>query len=428
MKKINFLIFVILFYFSEIHANYGKPTICLNMIVKNESRVIKRCLASVKPIIDCWAIIDTGSTDGTQEIIKEYMKDIEGELQEDKWVNFEYNRNRALQLAENKADYILFMDAHDELIYSKDFVKPILDKDFYFFEMKYGGSKFYRVNIVKSNLNWKWIGVLHEYIHSPRARTSDIIKGIINLVKIEGCRSQDPDKYKKDAEVLEKALLEEPNNDRYVFYLAQSYRDSEQNELAIKNYEKRVLMGGWDEEVYISLYQIARLQEGLDMDPKIFTQSYYKAFSFRPTRIEPLFRLANYYRRNKEYHLGYTISKLAIERAKTNDMLFVDEWMYDYGLLLELSICAYWIEKYSECINISKNILNKKDLPQNVYSCVENNLKWANSKFLEKQYQENQSLQNRSKHDGDDNMEDKNENLSNYKLKKQKILFFSNYS
>ncbi len=426
MKKFSFLtFFVLLFFIFKVETSFAKQTICLNMIVKNESKVIKRCLESVKPLIDYWVIVDTGSTDGTQGIIKEFMKEIPGILEEDEWVNFEYNRNRALKFAKDKADYLLFMDAHDELGYSKDFVKPYLDKDFYYFEMKYGGSKFYRVNVIKSALDWEWQGVLHEYVHSPMAQTSDIFEGIINLVKIEGCRSQDPQKYQKDTEILEKALLAEPNNERYVFYLAQSYRDSLENELAIKNYEKRVSMRGWDQEVFISLYQIAKLQEILEMDPKIFIESYYKAYCFRPTRIEPLYHLANYYRRNEEYYLGYTICKLALHQQKSDDMLFVNEWMYEYGILLELSICAYWVEKYSECMSISEKLLNTEDLPENVYSCLENNLKWAKSKLSEVPFEDNGNSKSKLKKGY--NIENKEKDCSRYKRKK-KIIFFSNYS
>ena len=54
--------------------------ICLNMIVKNEAHVIRRGLDTVKPFIHHWVIVDTGSTDGTQEIIREHLKDIPGEL------------------------------------------------------------------------------------------------------------------------------------------------------------------------------------------------------------------------------------------------------------------------------------------------------------------------------------------------------------
>ena len=62
-------------------------TICLNMIVKNESKIIKRLFDSVYKIIDYWVIVDTGSTDETKEIIINYFKEknIPGELHEDKY-------------------------------------------------------------------------------------------------------------------------------------------------------------------------------------------------------------------------------------------------------------------------------------------------------------------------------------------------------
>lgn len=72
--------------------------ICLSMIVKNEAPVIRRCLDSVKPVIDHWIIVDTGSTDGTQDIIRAAMADIPGTLVERPWVDFAYNRTEALDL------------------------------------------------------------------------------------------------------------------------------------------------------------------------------------------------------------------------------------------------------------------------------------------------------------------------------------------
>src|SRR5580692_7710276 len=127
----SFLLFILLIVSHVcIEAKESKrPTVCLNMIVKNESKVICRCLESVKPLIDYWVIVDTGSKDGTQEIIKKFMKDIPGELHECPWVNFAHNRNEALSLAKKKADYLLFIDADDKLEIASDFKRPKLDKD-----------------------------------------------------------------------------------------------------------------------------------------------------------------------------------------------------------------------------------------------------------------------------------------------------------
>ena len=94
--------------------------ICLNMIVKNEARVIRRCLDSVRPIIDRWIIVDTGSTDGTQDIIREHLRDLPGELHERTWRDFAYNRSEALDLARGQCDYTLIIDADDSLEISCD--------------------------------------------------------------------------------------------------------------------------------------------------------------------------------------------------------------------------------------------------------------------------------------------------------------------
>ena len=52
------------------------PTICLNMIVKNETQIIQRLLESVLPIIDCYLICDTGSTDNTIELIDNFVRSL----------------------------------------------------------------------------------------------------------------------------------------------------------------------------------------------------------------------------------------------------------------------------------------------------------------------------------------------------------------
>jgi len=86
------------------------------MIVKNENGPhLLRCLDSVRPFITSWAIVDTGSTDGTQSQIRRYMADIPGQLIEREWVyDFAHSRNQALQLArESGARLAMNIDADD---------------------------------------------------------------------------------------------------------------------------------------------------------------------------------------------------------------------------------------------------------------------------------------------------------------------------
>jgi len=354
-----------------------KAKICLNMIVKNESQVIRRSLESAKPLIDYWVIVDTGSTDGTQEIIKEFMKEIPGELHERPWVNFAHNRNEALSLAKDKADYLLFIDADDKFEISPNFSMPALDQDAYYITIKYSNLNYDRIQLIKSSVDWKWGGVLHEALASAQAKSWGHLDGISMIIIGGGDRSCDPKKFEKDAQILEAALKEEPDNARYQFYLAQSYRDAGMPELALKNYEKRVALGGWDQEVFWSLYQIALLQETLSKPEENICKSYAKAFHYRPTRAEPLYRLCNYYRRKENYLMGYLVAQFALKIKPSKDPLFVEAWIYDYAILLEYSICAYWIGRYEESHKACNQLISNQELPPNVRSCVERNLSFV---------------------------------------------------
>ena len=135
-------------------------TICLNMIVKNEAHTIRRCLASVRPFIDTWVIVDTGSTDGTQQVILDALADLKGEMFERKWLDFGSNRSEAIGLARGRADYLLVIDADEVMTVADGFTLPPLDRDAYevMHRIKQDGPTFQLVSVFATHLPWRYDG------------------------------------------------------------------------------------------------------------------------------------------------------------------------------------------------------------------------------------------------------------------------------
>jgi glycosyltransferase involved in cell wall biosynthesis len=352
----------------------ARATICLNMIVKNEAHCIERCLKSVRPFVDSWVIVDTGSTDGTQQLVRSTFTDLPGELHERPWKDFAHNRNEALALAKGKADYILIIDADDYLTYPEGYQLPELVADQYLLEIVHGGLKYNRPQLIRNCHDWKWHGVLHEYLAADTAKTCQLLTGLTMQFGGDGARSCDPDKRKKDIAVLLKGLEEEPTNSRYVFYLAQTYKEANEPELALEWYRKRVAMGGAPQEVWISLLQIGRMEEKLG---RPCVASYWDAYQYLPSRAEPLFYIASWYSQHeKQPAQSYLLTKAALALGQPDDIQFAEQWIYDWGLQLEYSIGAYYSGYFEEAYQSSIKLLGRTDLPERVRQSVQTNLTW----------------------------------------------------
>ena len=359
------------------------------MIVKNESKIITECLNSIVDHLDYWVICDTGSTDGTQDIIKSFFKerDIPGELHEDKWVDFAYNRTLAFKRAKCKADYSFVIDADDRLI--GDLILPEGDYTDLRIKITLGNLDYYRPQIFKNNLDWKYIGVVHEY---PCLLDSNIPTktGVINNCFIEagtfGDRSiNGSNKFDRDIKLLLKGLEEEPDNSRYHFYLAQSYKDNGDNNNAIKYYKKRVELGGWSEEVYYSLYMIGvcKHRSGLDFENEIL-YDYLKAYNYRKNRLEALYEIIKYYRINEKYREGYAYGMLGIKNSYPKDCLFVVKDIHTYKFIDELSICAYWVGDHKLALELNNKILNLDCLNQTNIDRIQKNYNFSRLELMKK--------------------------------------------
>lgn len=359
--------------------------ICLSMIVKNEAKVIVRCLDSVARFIHRWCIVDTGSTDGTQGIIREHMSKlgIPGELFERPWVDFGRNRSDALTLARinfgGKCRHILVIDA-DEVL---ELVPPFTDLpelanwEVYNIETKLGDLSYERPQIFSIEPPFRYVGVRHEYLELDEPFRQMKLQQVINRPKADGARSSDPDKYASDATALELERQRDPKNTRTVFYLAQSYRDAGFYDQAAAMYELRASMGGWDEEVYQSLYEAGRAHETSGHSSGEVVRSYLAAYNARPTRAEPLCALARFYRGRHMWAPAFLFAQQAKKLPRPADRLFVDDSVYDWRARDEFAIAAFYVGRFAESRTASARLLGNKALPTAEYCRVRENHRLA---------------------------------------------------
>jgi hypothetical protein len=365
------------------------PKMCLNMIVKNEAHIIIETLNNIYKRIDYWVICDTGSTDGTQELIKNFFKEkkINGELFEHKWENFGHNRSLAFKEAYKKSEYIWVIDADDLIV--GDLVLPNnMDKDMYL--LKYGGLNlcYPRSQIFNNKLKWVYRGVLHEFAKCTNNKiiTSETIEGkyFIDSRRL-GDRNKDPQKYLKDALTLIKAIENKIDPDletRYVFYVGQSYRDCNDYDNSIKYYKKRTEMGGWTEEIYVSYMEIGNALVNKKADKKEIIDAFTSGYKTLPLRAECLYFLSTYYIQLKDYINAYKTCKIASKiKNPTNLLLFIktDIHLYKskellyiiYCILQELKININTLNLNDETIQKEKEILysfltTNDNVPENI--------------------------------------------------------------
>lgn len=346
-------------------------TLCLNMIVKNESSIILRLLESVEPFIDSFCICDTGSTDNTIELIQTFFKNanIQGKIVQEPFRDFGYNRSFALNecIDVHNSDYILLLDADMKFQYKfqnlspKDF-KSKLVNDAYFVSQGNDSLNYQNVRIIKNRRGFSYWGVTHEYVKSPEncvMGSFNVDELFINDIGDGGCKD---DKVERDIRLLTNGLIDSPNNDRYTFYLANSYRDQGNYEQAIKFYKKRIEIGGWVEEVWYSHYSIGKCYQKMgQISQSIF--HWLEAYNRHPKRIENLYEIISHYRQLCDYNLAYKFFVIADNERKKHtarNYLFTQMDVYNFKIDYELSIIGYYFnsEHYDlkqTCMKIIKN-------------------------------------------------------------------------
>ena len=351
------------------------PTLCLNMIVKNESKIITRLLDSVSGIIDSYCICDTGSTDNTVELITKYFeeKNITGKIVSEPFKNFAHNRNVSLEHCQGLSDYVIFLDA-DMVLKVNKFEKSMLSEaDSFSILQGTDDFLYHNMRIVKNNGKYGYHGVTHEYINTPPDNKNINIEKDVLFIHDIGDGGAKSDKFERDVALLIKGIEDEPNSERYHFYLANTYFDSWKHDEAIDYYKKRIKLGGWEQEVWYSHFRIGHTYKRMGkMSEAIF--SWLDAYNCFPDRIENLYEIINYYRDIGKCKLAlafYNLAKGILDKKlKWHEYLFLQNDVYTYKLEYEYSIfsCYNGIKNINSQVVTVLNNTNDGNISNNVLS------------------------------------------------------------
>lgn len=250
------------------------------MLVKDEAAMLPRTLPAVIPLIDHWTIVDTGSTDGTQEMVEKLLSDIPGVLHEREWVNFGHNRSELLALAKGSADWLLTLDADMEIefhpglpVWLGQDLSPHTDA--WWVQIKDSGDQWWLPWLVRGHLDWWYEGVSHAGLCPYRGRRKLI--GLTCHHLREGGRGRT--RFEDDLELLREGC--EAGEPRAVFYTAQTLRFLGRWQEAVALYDLRASMEGtFEEEAWYAQYQAAKIRSDVD--------GLLEAYKRRPWRHEPL--------------------------------------------------------------------------------------------------------------------------------------------
>jgi len=372
-------------------------TVALCMIVKDEAEVITRAFSSVRGFVDYYCICDTGSTDNTIQVIKDYWEKhgLKGEVHQRPWVNFAHNRQESFELGKGKCDYIMTLDADEVFAPLKD-DNPLLDcvvktlpkfsGDKIEVYTYYAGLNYIRGQFYKDEVNWEWVQPVHEVCIAEEPHTTEILTDACVIPSPDGARARDPHRFLRDAFIFENYMIDNPEDGRGWFYTAQSYQNALQPQRAIAPLENCLKVSGWDEEIFQTHLRLGRYKREAEYPDAEVLSHFVDAYNSRPHRAEAVYELLAHYRAKDNFWAAILYGEKALSIPyPSGDRLFVEVAVYDWKIKDELSIAYYWVGKYEESKKLCEDLLKKeiRTMPKEVRERIQQNLKFSEDKINE---------------------------------------------
>lgn len=292
-------------------------TVSLCMIVKNEEETLGRILSQVKDVADEIIIVDTGSTDNTKAIAKEFTPLVYDYLWQD---DFAAARNYSFSLA--TMDYLMWLDADDvitdqareQFLKLKETLDPATDMVMLPYQTAFDAQgnpvfSYYRERLIKNHAGFVWEGEVHEAI-TPRG---NVIYGEAPVAH-QKVKAPDTDRNLRIFEnLIAKGKTLSP---RHQFYYGRECFYHGQYEKAAGILEKFLLQpAGWIENKIETCKQLSSCYQQLNREEDAL-QTLFRSFVFDTPRAEICCEIGNYFFRKEQYEPSIFWYQLALTRPR----------------------------------------------------------------------------------------------------------------
>lgn len=341
-------------------AHPERPLIALVMIVKNEAHTLPNTLPQLKGMIDYYYILDTGSTDGTEQAVVDALG-TNGEIHHGEFINYGITRNAVMDIATRAEKtgtppVFMFMLSADETVHHPESVAEFAKVHRYSTGNMHEaypiimdvGWQFDSLRLSRTEKKWRYVGAVHEYLAAPDQKWHDSIRIPASFIRF---RVTDPerrgDRELRIAAILEKEKEKDPTNARTAFYLARTYNVLRNHTFALAEFQRRVDLGGWREEVYEASYAIGWSKMYMERPWPEIQQAFLEAHAHSPHRAEPLHAIADHYARIKQWPLAFLFALQASRLPyPSKAVLWVQADVYQWKCHYVLGVAAEAIGEY----------------------------------------------------------------------------------
>lgn len=351
----------------------------LVMIVKNGGNDIVNMLEKNKKYIDHWTILDTGSIDGTQSRILDLMKDVPGELYEEPFVDFEYSRNRSLELAGDKCEWIIVLDDTYEIM-NGDALRVYLNQECnkinsLTLTIEDKINKYPSTRIIRSKCGYRYKYRVHEMIIAPGSAALDYNISYLIDNTSDYMKKRSEERYSKDYEILKEDFEKNPTDGRLCFYLAKTCLKIDREDEGIALLNRRLLMSGESGEIYESYIILTNNKLSKNTLTEKDVLELYKKY---PNYEDSVRNVIGFYYKKKDYIKAFDYVNNFF-RKKEGNLLYhsIKKSTYFDIMYMYVDLC-FLTSNIEMGIQILKIILNEYPTNirfRNIKNCIVNPVK-----------------------------------------------------